>query len=102
MGDQLSVFDLLVSARAQPSALALTERAIGPRTGVLLQLLNVPALVDVAGLFRWATEGEVALLDADHGLLVINPSRAEISMLRHEREPTAKRAAGEEVDQAVD
>jgi len=90
MGDQLSVFDLLVSARAQPSALALTERAIGPRTGVLLQLLNVPALVDVAGLFRWATEGEVALLDADHGLLVINPSRAEISMVRRDREPETK------------
>jgi len=102
MGDQLTVFDLLVSARAQPSALALTERALGPRTGVLLQLLNVPALVDVAGLFRWATEGEVALLDADHGLLVINPSRAEISMLRREREPTEKRAPEGEVDQAVD
>jgi phosphotransferase system enzyme I (PtsP) len=102
MGDQLTVFDLLVSARAQPSALALTERALGPRTGVLLQLLNVPALVDVAGLFRWATEGEVALLDADHGLLVINPSRAEISMLRREREPTEKRASEGEVDQAMD
>jgi phosphotransferase system enzyme I (PtsP) len=102
MGDQLTVFDLLVSARAQPSALALTERALGPRTHVLLQLLNVPALVDVAGLFRWATEGDVALLDADHGLLVINPSRAEISMLRREREPTGKRAGQAEVDHAVD
>jgi len=102
MGDQLTVFDLLVSARAQPSALALTERALGPRTNVLLQLLNVPALLDVAGLFRWASEGEVALLDADHGLLVINPSRAEISMLRREREPEAKRPGPGEVDQAVD
>jgi phosphotransferase system enzyme I (PtsP) len=101
IGDQLTVFDLLVSARAQPSALALTERATGPRTAVLLQLLDVPALVDVAGLFRWATEGEVALLDADHGLLVINPSRAEISIVRREREPSA-RPAPPEVDQAVD
>ena len=102
IGDQLTVFDLLVSARAQPSALALTERALGPRTSVLLQLLNVPALVDVAGLFRWATEGEVALLDADHGLLVINPSRAEISMLRREREPAVKPVSEGEVDHAVD
>jgi len=86
MGDQLTVFDLLVSARAQPSGLALTARAVGPRTSVLLKLLNVPALVDVAGLFRWASEGDIALLDADHGLLVINPSRAEISKLRHERQ----------------
>jgi phosphotransferase system enzyme I (PtsP) len=87
MGDQLTVFDLLISARAQPAALALTERAVGPRTAVLLRLLGVPALVDVGGLFRWATEGDVALLDADHGLLVINPSRAEISVVRRERRP---------------
>ncbi|HEY3595674.1 MAG TPA: phosphoenolpyruvate-utilizing N-terminal domain-containing protein, partial [Polyangiaceae bacterium] len=89
MGDQLTVFDLLVSARAQPAGLALTERAVGPRTAVLLRLLGMPALIDVGGLFRWATEGDVALLDADHGLLVINPSRAEISALRREREPRA-------------
>jgi phosphotransferase system enzyme I (PtsP) len=100
MGDQLTVFDLLVSARTQPCALALTERALGPRTSVLVELLHVPALVDVAGLFRWATEGDIALLDADHGLLVINPSRTEISMLRREREPALQRAA--EVDRATD
>jgi phosphotransferase system enzyme I (PtsP) len=100
IGDQLSVFDLLVSARAQPSGIALTERALGPRTSVLVQLLDVPALVDVGGLFRWATDGEVALLDADHGLLVINPSRAEISMIRREREPATSRRG--EVDHPVD
>jgi phosphotransferase system, enzyme I, PtsP len=94
MGDQLTVFDLLISARAQPVALALTERAVGPRTAVLLQLLKVPALVDVAGLFRWAAEGDIALLDADHGLLIINPSRAEIAMLRRERRPDRKGAPG--------
>lgn len=94
MGDQLTVFDLLVSARAQPCAIALTERAVGPRTSVLLELLKVPALVDVAGLFRWAAEGDVAVLDADHGLLIINPSRAEISKLRNEREPAARGGRG--------
>jgi len=30
----------------------------------------------------------VALLDSDHGLLVINPSRAEISAVRRERRPS--------------
>src|SRR6185295_3867254 len=99
MGDQLTVFDLLVSARAQPSGLALTERAVGPRTSVLLELLKVPAMVDVAGLFRWAAEGDVALLDADHELLVINPSRAEISKLRRERDPShASGSEGETKD----
>lgn len=84
IGDQLTVFDLLISARAQPVGVALTERA-GPRSRVLLRLLGLPAIVDVAGGFRWASPGDVALLDADHGFLVINPSRAEVAAMRATR-----------------
>ena len=82
VGDGLTVFDLLISARAHPVGVALTERASGPRTRSLLRLLGVPAIVDVQGLFRWASDGDIALLDADHGLLVINPSKSEISDVR--------------------
>ena len=82
VGDHLTVFDLLISAKAHPVGIALTDRATGPRTRTLLRLLDVPALVGVEGLFKWATDGEVALLDADHGLLVINPSKSEVAMLR--------------------
>lgn len=82
VGDGLSVFDLLVSARAHPVGVALTERASGPRTRVLLRLLGVPSIVDVQGLFRWASDGDVALLDADHGLVVLNPSKSEVAALR--------------------
>jgi phosphotransferase system enzyme I (PtsP) len=85
LGDELTVFDLLVSARAQPVGIALTERAMGPRTAVLLQLMGVPSMMDVAGAFRWASPGDVALLDADHGLLVVNPSRADIASVRAAR-----------------
>ncbi|HVH43979.1 MAG TPA: GAF domain-containing protein [Labilithrix sp.] len=91
VGDALSVFDLLISARAHPVAVALTDRATGPRTQTLLRLLGVPAIVGVEGLFKWASDGDVALLDADHGLLVINPSRSEVATLRE-----YKRAHGKE------
>ncbi|WP_437334311.1 GAF domain-containing protein [Sorangium sp. So ce394] len=84
VGDQLTVFDLLISARANPVGVALSERS-GPRSHVLLQLLDVPSIVDVAGAFRWASPGDVALLDADHGFLVINPSRAEVATVRAAR-----------------
>jgi len=44
----------------------------------------------VEGLFRWASDGDVALLDADHGLMVINPSKSEIASLReYKREKDA-------------
>ncbi|HEY4118432.1 MAG TPA: GAF domain-containing protein [Byssovorax sp.] len=94
LGDQLGVFDLLVSARAHPVGVVLTERRPGPRTRVLLQLLGVPSIVDVAGAFRWASPGDVALLDADHGFLIINPSRAEVASVRAERREEKQRADG--------
>jgi phosphotransferase system enzyme I (PtsP) len=82
VGDGLTVFDLLISARAHPVGVALTERASGPRTKSLLRILGVPAIVGVQGLFRWASDGDVALLDGDHGLLVINPTKSEIAAIR--------------------
>ncbi len=85
IGDKLTVFDLLVSARANPVGVALSERVPNPRTKVLLQLLGVPAITHVDGMFQWASPGDVALLDADHGFLMINPSRAEMATLRAER-----------------
>jgi phosphotransferase system enzyme I (PtsP) len=85
VGDTLTVFDLLVSARSQPAGVALSERASGPRLRALLKLLNVPAVVEVQGLFRWASDGDIALLDGDHGLLVINPSKGEMASLREYR-----------------
>jgi phosphotransferase system enzyme I (PtsP) len=85
LGDTLTVFDVLVTARSHPVGIALSDRAAGPRTRALLQLMNVPAVVDVKGLFRWASDGDVALLDGDHGLLVINPSKSEMASLRQGR-----------------
>jgi phosphotransferase system enzyme I (PtsP) len=85
LGDALTVFDLLVTARSMPAGVALSERASGPRTRALLKLMNVPAVADVKGLFRWASDGDIALLDGDHGLLVINPSKSEVASLREDR-----------------
>jgi phosphotransferase system enzyme I (PtsP) len=82
IGDALSVFDVLVSSRAHPVAIVLTERSSGPRTRALLELMSVPAVVDVQGLFRWASDGDVAMVDANHGLFVINPSKSEIAAVR--------------------
>lgn len=93
VGDGLSVFDLLISARAHPVGIVLSDRAKGPRTRTLLHLLDVPAIVGVEGLFKWASDGDVALLDGDHGILVINPSRSEVASLRE-----YKRTSSEELD----
>ncbi len=90
LGNDLTVFDLIVSARSHPVGVALTERALGPRTKVLLKLLGMPAIVDVGGAFRWVAPGDVALVDADHGFLVINPSKADIAGVRAQRKDSKK------------
>lgn len=90
VGEALTVFDLLITARAQPVAVALGGRAEGPRTRTLLRLLDVPSIVGVEGLFRWAEDGDIALVDGDHGLLVINPSKSEVSALREYRREQVK------------
>jgi len=100
IGDRITVFDLIVSARAAPVGVVLSERAADPRTCVLLELLGVPAITHVEGLFQWASPGDVALLDADHGFLVINPSRAEMVTLRAERKK--RKAPREDAGEAAE
>ena len=95
VGDGLTVFDLLISARSHPVGVALSERASGPRTRTLLELLGVPAICDVQGLFRWASDGDVALIDADHGLIVINPSKTEVAALRKLRKDNLRKDSEE-------
>jgi phosphotransferase system enzyme I (PtsP) len=83
VADAIGVYDLLISARAQPAGVVLTGNSDGSQT--LLRLLGVPAICDVEGAFRWVSPGDIALLDADHGFLIVNPSRAEVAAYRRER-----------------
>lgn len=90
IADHLTVFDVLLSARWKPVGIALAETLQSPRTTVLLQLLGLPAVTDVGGLFRWATDGDVAFLDGDHGLVILNPSRSEVASVREETKQKAR------------
>ena len=82
IGDRLAVYDLLVTARHRPSAIALGDAGSGARTRALAALLGVPCVTGVQGLFRWATDGDLALVDGDHGLVVLNPSKADVQRVR--------------------
>lgn len=82
LSDRLSVFDLLVSARSQPVAVVLTERVGDDRARELVELFGIPTVAGVKNLFRWASDGDLALVDADHGLVVVNPSKGEVASLR--------------------
>ena len=93
VADTFSIYDLLISARAQPVGIAIVDRERSERTDVLVQLLGVPTITDVAGAFRWLGPGDLALLDADHGFLILNPSRAEVAAYRQERKERMEKKA---------
>jgi len=85
IGDRLTVYDLLITSRHRPAAIALGEAGSGARTRSLAALLGVPCVTGVQGIFRWAADGDVALVDGDHGLVVLNPSKADVQRVRSGR-----------------
>lgn len=85
VGDELTVFDLIVSAKASPVGVVLSERAVGGRSAVLAKLLGLPTVLDATGLFKWVSDGDLCLVDGDHGLVFLNPSRATVATFRRSR-----------------
>lgn len=80
--DDFGLFELLMAPQAQVAGCVVRRHADDPRRRLLLSLLGAPVLCDVPGLFRWAETGDVAIVDAVHGLLVLNPSRSEVAAVR--------------------
>jgi phosphotransferase system enzyme I (PtsP) len=91
--DELTIYDVLVTARVQPVAFVLTQGQLEPRSRLLMELLGVPAIADVAGALRWIGPGDLALVDADHGFFIVNPSRADIAAFRAERKRSNERTS---------
>ena len=82
VGDHFSLSELVMALRAKPVAIVLSEHATSKEARALLSAVGVPAVVAVAGLRRWTADAEVALVDADHGLVHLNPSRTEVASFR--------------------
>jgi signal transduction protein with GAF and PtsI domain len=85
VGGTLSPYDVLVTARSKPVGFVLTERTGGDRTHALLRLLERPSLLDVGGVTRWVSDGDIGLLDATRGYLLLNPTQAEVAALRESK-----------------
>lgn len=85
VGETVTVFELLLAARVQPAGLVLSAPVPPGRVRALVELLGVPAVCEAAGIYNWAGDGDVALVDGDHGLVRINPARRERDEARVER-----------------
>lgn len=85
VGETVTVFELLLSARVHPVGVVLSGPVPPGRTRTIVELLGVPAVCEAAGIYNWASDGDVALVDGDHGLVRVNPSRRERDEARVER-----------------
>ncbi|MFO0602218.1 MAG: GAF domain-containing protein [Polyangiales bacterium] len=86
VAEAVTVFELLVAARQRPAGLVISGAVPPGRARTLVELIGVPAVGEVAGIFNWAGDGDVALVDGDHGLVRVNPPRRERDAARVERD----------------
>jgi phosphotransferase system, enzyme I, PtsP len=85
VAETMTVYELVLAARARPAALVLTSTVASPRCRSLMEMLAIPSVSEVSGIFSWASDGDVALVDGDHGLVRVNPTRRERDEARVER-----------------
>jgi phosphotransferase system enzyme I (PtsP) len=82
---RLTVCDAIELAAAHGVGAALS----GPRQAspglAVAAALGLPVVAGVRQLFRWAADGDRALLDGDSGLIVVNPSRMDVAAHRNGR-----------------
>ncbi len=90
VGDTVTVFELLLAARTHPGALVLSGPVGVGRVRALVELIGVPTVCEASGIYNWASDGDVALVDGDHGLVRVNPSRRERDEARVERSEPAE------------
>jgi phosphotransferase system enzyme I (PtsP) len=83
--DSVTVFELLVAARLRPAAMVISGNVPQGQSRVLAELVGVPAVSEVSGIYNWASDGDVALVDGDHGIVRVNPPRRERDAARVER-----------------
>jgi phosphotransferase system enzyme I (PtsP) len=51
----------------------------------LARAARLPVVAEVAGLFAWVRNGDTVLVDADQGLVRVNPSASVLAQYRHGR-----------------
>ena len=101
IGDALSVFDLLVSSRAHPVARRAQRARAAARARARCSSCSTSR---PSSTCRASSAGPPTAtsrsLDADHGLLVINPSKSEIACLREYKRsrPSVERTARKRSD----
>lgn len=81
--DRLPALTALVAIGHRASAFALGGRVREDALAVeLLRAAELPLVTEVGGLFAWARVGDRVLVDAERGVVRVNPSAATVAQFR--------------------
>lgn len=83
MPERLCAVVALAAVAHKTSAIAVGNRVAPEGLGAAVaRAAGIPAIAGVGGLFAWARAGDVVLVDADDGLVRVNPSATQIARFR--------------------
>ena len=87
VSERLTAFTALTVVGMRGAAVACAARLRADALGVeVARAADTPVLGDLAGLFAWVRPDDTLLVDADAGLLRVNPPATTIARYRHLRE----------------
>lgn len=82
---RLTVFEAVELAKNHGAAAVLSMPAEASPGIDVARAIGLPVVSDVRALFRWAHDGDRALVDGTQGTLLINPPRSDVAALRREK-----------------
>ncbi len=89
VAERLAAPEALVCLEARVAGVALAAPAEQSSGLSLLEALGVPAVAGLEDLFHRARDGARAIVDADAGALVLDPSRSDLTIARRKRKRIA-------------
>jgi phosphotransferase system enzyme I (PtsP) len=94
VSERLTAFTALALVGGRGSAVVAGAKLPDDSPGVeIARAAQVPVLDDIGGLFAWVRPDDTLLVDADAGLLRVNPPATTIARYRHLRDKSLPRTA---------
>lgn len=88
--ERLSLVVTLAAVAQRTAAIAICEAVSRESLGAAVaRAAGIPVVADVGGLYAWAREGDVLLVDGDAGTVRVSPSASQIARFR-QREKESK------------
>jgi len=85
VAERLTAISALVAVGGRAAGVVASAPLSSNDLGVkIAQAANLPVLANIEGLFAWVRPDDTLLLDADQGLLRVNPPATTIARYRHQ------------------